>query len=80
MRDFQKDGRRAGKELLWAEEYAKAAVRAMVEHPFHAVKNLFSYDKVRYHGLAKNESRLYILLASANLQVAGRRTVAGPIG
>ena len=77
---FKKMAEGLEKELLWAEEYAKAAVRAIVEHPFHAVKNLFGYDKVRYRGLAKNESRLYILFASANLLVTGRRAVAGPIG
>ena len=68
------------KELLWAEEYAKAAVRALVEHPFHTLKNRFAYDKVRYRGLAKNESRLYTLFASANLLVTRRRTVTTPTG
>lgn len=28
-------------------EYAKAAVRAFVEHPFHLVKNLFGHRKTR---------------------------------
>ena len=66
------------KELLWAEEYAKAAVRAMVEHPFHVIKNLFGYHKVRYRGLGKNESRLYTLFASANLLVVRRKVVTAP--
>ena len=66
------------KELLWAEEYAKAAVRALVEHPFHTIKNMFGYNKVRYRGLAKNESRLYVLFASANLLVAGRKAAITP--
>ena len=61
------------KELLWAEEYAKASIRALVEHPFHLIKNVFGYSKVRYRGIAKNESRIYALLASANLMVAGRK-------
>ena len=67
------------KELLWAEEYAKASVRAIVEHPFQAIKNVFGYGKVRYRGLTKNESRLYTLFASANLLVVGRKTVPVPI-
>ena len=66
------------KELLWAEEYAKAAVRALVEHPFHIIKNVFGYSKVRYRGLAKNESRIYALFASANLLVAGRKARITP--
>jgi IS5 family transposase len=42
-------------------ERVKASVRAKVEHPFHVVKNLFGYRKVRYRGLAKNEAQLYAL-------------------
>ena len=67
------------KELLWAEEYAKASVRAIVEHPFQIIKNVFGYGKVRYRGLAKNESRLYTLFASANLLVTGRKLSPAPI-
>ena len=67
------------KELLWAEEYAKASVRAIVEHPFQTIKNVFGYGKVRYRGLAKNESRLYTLFASTNLLVTGRKLSPAPI-
>lgn len=34
-------------------EKLKASVRAKVEHCFHRIKRQFSYDKVRYRGLAK---------------------------
>ncbi len=61
------------KELLWTEEYAKASVRAIVEHPFQTIKNVFGYGKVRYRGLAKNESRLYTLFASSNLLVMRKK-------
>ena len=57
----------------------KASVRAIVEHPFQSIKNVFGYDKVRYRGLAKNESRLYTLFASANLLMMGRKLVPAPI-
>ena len=40
----------------------KALVRAKVEHPFHRVKRVFGYCKVRYRGLAKNTERLALLL------------------
>jgi IS5 family transposase len=43
-------------------------------------KNFLGYDKVRYRGLSKNESRLYTLFASANLLVVGRSTVTAPTG
>ena len=76
---FKKMAEGMEKELLWAEEYARASVRAIVEHPFQTIKNVFGYDKVRYRGLAKNESRLYTLFASANLLVAGRKLAPAPI-
>lgn len=76
---FKKMAEGLEKELLWAEEYAKASVRAIVEHPFQTIKNVFGYDKVRYRGLAKNESRLYTLFASANLLMMGKKLVPAPI-
>ena len=48
-------------------EHAKSSVRCKVEHPFRIIKCLFGYRKVAYKGLAKNESRLYMLFTSANL-------------
>lgn len=62
----------AEKEALRAIEKAKAAVRAFVEHPFHILKNLFRYRKVRYRGLAKNGHQLYTLFGLANVMLAGR--------
>ena len=55
-----------------AFEKAKAGVRALVEHPFHIVKNLFKHRKVRYRGLAKNTAQLETLFALANLVIAKR--------
>jgi len=55
-----------------AEERSKAQVRAIVEHPFHVVKNLFRHRKVRYRGLAKNTAQLFSLFALANLVLARR--------
>ena len=48
-------------------EHAKSSVRCKVEHPFRIIKCLFGYRKTAYKGLAKNESRLYMLFTSANL-------------
>ncbi|NKI18592.1 IS5 family transposase [Spongiibacter sp. KMU-166] len=48
-------------------EGIKASVRAKVEHPFRTIKQQFGYTKVRYHGLAKNTNRLYVLSAFTNL-------------
>ena len=67
----------AEKEARKAVEKAKAAVLAFVEHPFHIVKNLFGYRKVRYRGLAKNGNQLYMLFGLANVLIGGR-TAAAP--
>ena len=53
-------------------EYAKARIRAKVEHPFHVVKNIFRHKKTRYKGLVKNTSQLFSLFAFANLLLARR--------
>ena len=68
------EGRR--KELTQALEKCKAQLRAQVEHPFHIIKNLFGYRKVRYRGLAKNTAQLHSLFALANLVIAKAWLVA----
>lgn len=60
------------KDLLLKLERTKASIRAKVEHPFHVIKNLFGYRKVRYQGLAKNRAQLFTLFALGNLVLAGR--------
>jgi IS5 family transposase len=57
-------------------ERRKAQVRAIVEHPFHIIKNLFGYRKVSYRGIAKNEARAKAHAALANLCIARRRLMA----
>lgn len=59
-------------------ERRKAQVRALVEHPFHVIKNLFHYRKARYRGLAKNSAQLHTLFALANLVLA-QRTLRRPV-
>jgi IS5 family transposase len=55
------------KELHKGLEKVKAQIRAVVEHPFHILKNLFGFRKVRYRGLAKNTAQLFTLFALVNL-------------
>jgi len=57
-------------------ERAKASIRSKVEHPFHVLKNLFKYRKVRYRGLEKNEAQLFTLFGLANLMLARRQLAA----
>ena len=46
---------------------ARSRTRACGEHPFHVVKRLWGFAKVRYRGLAKNLARAFTLFALANL-------------
>jgi IS5 family transposase len=64
------------KDLTLGFEKLKARVRALVEHPFHIVKNLFKHRKVRYRGLRKNTAQLHILFALANLVIAKKRLLS----
>ena len=47
-------------------------MRALVEHPFHVLKNLLGHRKARYRGLSKNTAQLHRLFALANLVLVGR--------
>ena len=51
-------------------------MRAIVEHPFHVIKNLFGYRKVSYRGIAKNQARARVQAALANLYMARRHLMA----
>jgi IS5 family transposase len=57
-------------------EYSR--VRSRVEHPFHVVKRLWGFSKVRYRGLAKNTTRAYAAFALANLYLVRKRLA--PLG
>jgi len=48
-------------------EYLKASIRAKVEHPFRIIKCQFGFVKARYRGLKKNDSKLAMLFALANV-------------
>jgi len=50
-----------------------SSVRARVEHPFHVIKRLWGFAKVRYRGLYKNTVRVFALLALSNLYLVRRR-------
>jgi IS5 family transposase len=48
-------------------EYIKASIRAKVEHPFRIIKCQFGFRKVVYRGLKKNDNKLAMLFALANV-------------
>ena len=57
-------------------ETAKAHLRAKVEHPFRVIKHQFGFQKTRYRGLKKNDHKLKMLFALANLyRIRQRRPV-----
>ena len=52
---------------------ARSRTRARGEHPFHVVKRLWGFAKVRYRGLAKNLARAETMFALTNLYLVRRR-------
>jgi transposase, IS5 family len=52
---------------------ARSRTRARGEHPFHVVKRLWGFAKVRYRGIAKNLARACSLFALANLSLVRRQ-------
>jgi IS5 family transposase len=64
------------KDLTLGYEKLKARARALVEHPFHIIKNLFKHRKVRYRGLKKNTAQLHTLFALANLVIVKKRLLS----
>jgi IS5 family transposase len=67
---------KAVRDLAEPVERALAQLRAVVEHPFHIVKNRFGHKKLRYRGLAKNTAQLYTLFALANLVIVKKALLA----
>ena len=54
-------------------EHEKSSVRAKVEHVFSVVKCLFRFRKTRYRGLMKQQEKLNMMFALANLYLADKR-------
>jgi IS5 family transposase len=54
-------------------EREKSSVRAKVEHVFGVVKGQFHYRKTRYKGRRKQEAKLHMIFALANLVLANRQ-------
>ena len=60
------------KAQIKRREREKSSVRAKVEHVFWIVKGLFGYRKTRYKGRRKQEAKLHMIFALANLVLAYR--------
>jgi IS5 family transposase len=69
---------KALRELAEPVERALSQVRAVVEHPFHIVKNRFHHKKLRYRGLKKNTAQLHTLFALANLAIVKQALLTQP--
>ena len=68
----------AVRELAEPVERALSQVRAVVEHPFHIVKNRFHHKKLRYRGLKKNTAQQHTLFALANLVIVKQALLTQP--
>jgi len=60
-------------EVEAGKNRTKSKVRAKVEHPFLVLKRIFGFNKVRYRGLDKNASRLFVACGLVNLYIARRQ-------
>jgi IS5 family transposase len=60
-------GRRPLSERWRRINRSRSRIRARGEHPFHVVKRLWGFAKVRYRGLKKNLARAQTMFALANL-------------
>ena len=70
-----KDKRKPGRILPVSQKRRNkkhGVVRAKVEHVLRVIKCQFSYRKLRYRGLAKNEAQMFSLMALANPYLARR--------
>lgn len=69
-RDFTQSRNYRNRRLNPQEALAnrtKARVRAKVEHVFRIIKRQFGFDRVRYRGIHKNETRAVVACALANI-------------
>jgi IS5 family transposase len=57
-------------------ETAKAHLRAKVEHPFRVIKCQYGFQKTHYRGIKKNDHKLKMLFALANLYKIRQRRPA----
>ena len=57
-------------------EHEKSSVRSKVEHVFAVVKGQLGFRKTRYKGRRKQEAKLNMMFALANIILAGRRGYA----
>jgi len=65
-----------GRELTPHEKAinrSRSRHRARGEHPFHVIKNLWGFTKVRYRGLYKNTVRALTLFTLSNLYLVRRQ-------
>jgi IS5 family transposase len=78
-KDFtQKKGsrHRALSEAEKKRNRSKSRVRAKGEHPLLILKRVFGFDKVRYRGIDKNATRLFVACGLVNLYMVRRRILA----
>jgi len=64
-------------EVERARNRTKSKVRAKVEHVFLVMKRIFGWGKVRYRGLAKNTTWLFVSCGLTNLYLVRRRLLTG---
>lgn len=79
QKPYRKNKWEPGPGTYWFEymERQKSRVRCKVEYPLLIIKRIFGYRKVRYRGIAKNKTQMYMLCTCANLYMLAQSGFAG---
>lgn len=71
VRKGQRDHPLTKRDRSWNKTVSRT--RAMGEHAFNIVKNIWGHSKVRYKGLRKNTAHFFMLFALSNLFMVRRK-------
>lgn len=78
-KDFTNRKSYRNRPLTWQDRESnrvKSRTRAKVEHPFLVLKRIFGFTKVRYRGLQKNATRVFVAFGLVNLYMARRKLLS----
>jgi len=61
------------------ENRKRSKIRSKTEHPFHIIKNIFGWKKVRYRWLMKNTEHFFVISALTNIYILRQELLKKPL-
>lgn len=61
------------------ENRRRSTVRSKTEHPFHIIKNIFGWKKIRYRWLVKNTEHFFVICALTNIYILKQKLLKTPL-